>query len=203
MQESARLGEQAAWGPARSSGEKQSFGQWGLLLTSSRPFTWPKLRYSESQEMVLCSLTRFLAEPQLLDTAHPHPHPPTKHRWPKSSAHVYLLCWEGGHRHTGIEDRDNLGTYQACVSGFWFLFCFVPSQKKNLAAHSGYLGHVGQSTDACRPSCFPSPAPPPQACIKVVYSDRVRVLGMPLNPQGSRAGPKTFLVMSIHVPSVS
>lgn len=70
MQESARLGEQAAWGPARSSREKQILGQWGLLPTSSRPLTWPKLRYSESRNG-LCSLTRFLAKPQLLDTAAP------------------------------------------------------------------------------------------------------------------------------------
>lgn len=78
MQESARLGEQAAWGPARSSGEKQSLGQWGLRPTSSRPFTWPTLRYSESRNG-LCSLTRFLAEPQLLDTTPPTPPPATYH----------------------------------------------------------------------------------------------------------------------------
>lgn len=163
MKESARLGEQAAWGPARSSGEKQSLSQWGLLPTSSRPFTWPTLRYSESRNG-LCSLTRLLAQPQLLDTA-PNPiQPPTTHWWPKSR---------------------------------------IPSPNKNLAAHCGYLGHLGQSTDACRPSCFPGRAPPPQACIKVVYSDRVSVLEMPLNPQGSRAGPKSFLVMSIHCPPIS
>lgn len=23
--------------------------------------------------------------------------------------HVYLLCWEGAYRHTGVEGRDNLG----------------------------------------------------------------------------------------------
>lgn len=70
MQGSVRLGEQAAWGPAKSSREKQSLGQWGLLPTSSSPLTWPKLKYSESRNG-LCSLTRFLAKPQLLDTAPP------------------------------------------------------------------------------------------------------------------------------------
>lgn len=95
MQESARLGEQAAWGPARSSGEKQNFSQWGPSSYKLKAIYMAQTEVLRVSRNGLCSLTKFLAEPQVLDTEPTHP--PTSHQpctgGPSLEFHLRTRIW--------------------------------------------------------------------------------------------------------------